>query len=102
MKRANTVAYPDPLEKFMGIDSSEHTTVFIHLLEIKNFFSIGSRPKNNENNVQTAYGDQRKTLFGSVIRGPVAEWFDALEAALAWNEIKTQFIARLTDETMQY
>ena len=100
---ANTVAYPDlALEKFIGIDSSEDPTAFIRLLEKKISFSLGSRPATNENNIQTVYDDRRKALFGSVLRGPAAEKFDSLEAALTWNEIKTQFIARFTDGKMQY
>ena len=101
---ANTAAYPDlALEKFIGIDSSEDPTAFIRLLEKKISFSLGSRPTTNEkNNIQTVYDDRRKALFGSLLRGPAAEWFDSLEAALAWDEIKTQFIARFTDGKMQY
>ena len=90
----NTVAYPDlALEKFIAIDSSEDPTAFIRLLEKKNSFSLGSRPATNENNIQAVYDDRRKALFGSVLRGPAAEWFDSLEAALAWKETITQFFA---------
>ena len=79
---ANTVAYPDlALQKFIGIDSSEDPTAFIRLLEKKISFSLGSRPAINENNIQTVYDDRRKTLSGSLLRGPAAEWFDSLEAA---------------------
>ena len=53
-------------------------------------------------NIQTVYDDRRKTLFVSVLGGPAAEWFDSLDAALTWDEIKTQFIARFTDRKMQY
>ena len=87
---ANTVAYPVlALERFIGIDSSEDPTAFIRLLEKKISFSLGSRPATSENNIQTVYDDQRKTLIGSVLRGPAAEWFDSLDAALTWDEIKT-------------
>ena len=100
---ANTVAYPDlALEKFIGIDSSEDPTAFIRLLEKKISFALGSRPATNETNIQTVYDDRGKALFSSVLRGPAAEWFDSLDAALTWNEIKTQFIARFTDGKMQY
>ena len=96
---ANTLAYPDlALEKFIGIDSSEDPTAFIRFLENKISFSLGSIPATNENNIQTVYDDRRK----AVLRGPAAEWFDSLEAALTWDEIKTQFIARFTDGKMQY
>ena len=100
---ANTVAYPDlALEKFIRIDSSEDPTAFIRLLEKKISFSLGIRTATNENNIQTVYDDRRKALFGSVLRGPAAEWFDSLDAAPTWNEIKTQFITRLTDGKMRY
>ena len=100
---ANTVAYPDlALEKFIGIDSSEDPTAFIRLLEKKISFSLGSRHATNENNIQTVYDDRRKALSGSLLHGPAAEWFESLDAALTWNEIKAQFIARFTDGKMQY
>ena len=102
-KVANTVAYPDlALEKFIRIDSSENPTAFFRWLEKKISFSLGSRPTTNENNIQTVFDDRRKALFGSVLRGPAAEWFDSLEAALTKDEIKTQFIAQFTDGKMQY
>ena len=72
------------------------------MLEKEISVSLGSRPATNENNIQTVYDDRRKTLFGSVLRGPAAELFDSLDAALTWDEIKTQFIAQFTDGKMQY
>ena len=42
-----------------------------------------------------------KALFGSVLRGPAAEWFDSVDDALTWDEIKKQFIAWFTDRKMQ-
>ena len=89
---ANTVAYPDlALEKFIGIDSSEDPTAFIRLLEKKINFSLGSRPTAKENGQQTVYDHRRKAFFGSVLRGPAAEWLDSSDAALTWEEMKTQF-----------
>ena len=93
----NTIAYPDlVLEKFIGIDPSEDPTAFIRLLEKKISFSPGSRPAVNENNIQTVKDDRSKALLISAILGLAAEWFDSLEAALTWDEIKTQFVARFT------
>ena len=101
-RKWRTLAYPDlALEKFIGIDSSEDPTAFIRLLEKKISFSLGSRPATNENNIQTVCEDRRKALFGSVLRGPAAEWFHSLDAALTWDETKTQFIARFTGGKMQ-
>ena len=100
---ANTLAYPDlALEKLIGIDSSEDPTAFIRLFEKKISFSLGTRPAVNEIRIQTVHDDRRKILSGSFLRGPVAEWFDSLEAVLTWDEKKTQFIARFTDGKMQY
>ena len=91
----NTVAYPYlALEKFIEIDSSEEPTAFIRLLDKKISFSLGSRPTKNWNNIENVYDDRRKDFFGSVLRGPTAEWFDSLEAALTWDKTKTQFFAR--------
>ena len=88
----NTAAYPDLASgKFIRIDSSEDPNAFIRLLENKLVFFLGSRSKANEDNVQTVYDDRRKTLFGSLLCGPAAELFYSLEAAIAWNEIKTVY-----------
>ena len=81
----NTVACPDlALEKIIGIDSSDDPTGIIRLLEKKISFSLRSRPTANENGQQTVYDDRKKALQ----RGPAAEWFDSLDAALTWEEMK--------------
>ena len=86
---ANTVAYPDlASEKFIGIDSSEDPTAFIRLLEKKISFSLGSEPGVNEYNVKTLHDGERKDLFGAVLRGPIAEWFDSLQATITWDASK--------------
>ena len=101
-KMTNTVAYPDlALEKLIGFDSSEDPTAFNRLLEKRISFSFSSKPAVNENNIQTVYDDRRKALFGSLSRGPAAEWFNSLEAASTWAEMKTQFIAGFTDGKKQ-
>ena len=89
---ANTVAYPDfALEKFIGIDPSENPTAFIPLLEKKISFSLGSRPTVNENNIQTVHENRKEALFSSILRGPAAEWFGSLEAAITWDEKNTVY-----------
>ena len=76
---ANALAYLDlGQENFIGIDSSEDPTAFVGLLEKKMSFSLGSTPATNGHNVQTVYNDRRKTLFGSVLHSPAAQWFDSL------------------------
>ena len=100
---ANTLAYPVlALEKSIGTDSSDDPTAFIRLLEKKISFLLSSRPNTYENNIQIVYDDRRNAIFGSVLRSPAAEGFDSLEAAIAWDEMKTQFITRFTDGKMQY
>ena len=100
---ANTVAYPDLApEKFIGNDSNEDPTAFIRLLEKQISFSLGSRHTANENGQQTVYDDRRKALFGSVLPGPAAERLHSLDAALTWEEMKTQFINMFTDGKLQY
>ena len=101
---ANTVSEGDlALDKFIAIDSSEDPTAFLGSLEKRNSFSLGSRPATNKNNEQSVCDDRGKALFGSVLRGPAAEWFDSLETTyFFWNEIKTQFIARFTGRKMWY
>ena len=36
--------------------------------------------------------DRKKAFFGSVLRGPAAEWFDSLEVALTWDEKKNSLL----------
>ena len=87
---AKTVAYPDlALKKFIGIDSSEDPTAFIRLLEKKISFSLGSRPAVTDNNIKTVQ-DGRKDLFEAVPGGPIAEWFDSLQATITWDASKIQ------------
>ena len=90
---ANTVAHTDlALEKFIGIDSSEDPTAFVRLLEKKISFSLGSRPAVNEYNVKTVHDYERKDLSGAVSRGPIAEWFDSLQATITWDASKIHWL----------
>ena len=83
---ANTVAYSDsPLEKHMGIDSSEDTRALSCLLEMNIVFSWGSRPVTNENNVETFFDDRRKVLFGLVLRGSPATWSISQAYTITWD-----------------
>ena len=90
---ANTVAYPDlALEKLIGIDSSEDPTAFIRLLEKEISFSLGGEPAVNEYNVKIVHDGERKDLFGAVLRGPIAEWFDSLQATITWDASKIHWL----------
>ena len=99
---ANVVAYPDiPLEKFTGLDPSEDTQEFFSLIQRKIQFSLGTRDPADAD-LQAAYDARQKALFGSVLRGPAAQWFETLAPGLAWNEVRNQFITRFTDAKDKY
>ena len=98
---ANIVAYPDiSLEKFTGLDPSDDVADFLSLIERKIEFSLGLRP--GAGDAQNAYDARRKALFGSVLRGPAAQWFDSLPAAEPWDDVRTGFLDRFTDEKDKY
>ena len=99
---ANVVAYPDiALEKFTGLDPSEDAQEFFSLIQRKIQFSLGTRDPADAG-LQAAYDARQKALFGSVLRGPAAQWFETLAPGLAWNEVRYQFIARFTDAKDKY
>ena len=98
---AQAVAYPDiALEKFTGLDSSEDAEAFIELIERKIGFSLGLRPDDADE--QKLFDHRRKQLCGSVLRGPAKNWFGGLNAAIAWNNLRTPFINRFTDGKDKY
>ena len=51
---------------------------------------------------QNAYDARRKALFGSVLRGPAAQWFDSITPAEPWDDVRTGFIDRFTDVKNNY
>ena len=80
---ANVVAYPDiALEIFTGLDPSEYAQEFFSLIKSKIHFSLGARDPADAG-LQAAYDDRQNALFGSVLRGPAAQWFETLAPALA-------------------
>ena len=99
---ANVVAYPDiALEKFTGLDPSEDAQELFSLIQRKIQFSLGTRDPADAD-LQAAYDARQKALFGSVLRGPAAQWFETLAPGLAWNEVRNQFITRFTDAKDKY
>ena len=42
------------------------------------------------------------SFLGPVLRGPAQDWFGALNAAIAWNDLRTQFIDHFTDGKNKY
>ena len=99
---ANVVAYPDiALEKFTVLHPSEDAQEFFSLIQRKIQFSLGTRDPADAD-LQAAYDARQKALFGSVLRGPAAQWFETLAPALAWNEVRNHFITRFTDAKDKY
>ena len=99
---ANVVAYPDlALEKFTGLDPNEDARDFLDIVEKKRAFSLGTRP-GDAGDEQDAYDNRQRALFGSILRGPAAQWYQGLAANLPWNDIRDQFIDRFTDDKDKY
>ena len=98
---ANIVAYPDfSLEKIKGLDPSEDVADFLSLIERKIEFSLRLRP--GAGDAQNEHDARRRALFGSVLRGPAAQWFDSLPPAELWDDVRTDFLNRFTDEKDKY
>ena len=94
---ANIVAYPNiSLEKFTSLDQSEDVANFLSFIEQKVDFSLGVRPRPGD--AQKSYDEHRKSLLGSVLRGPAAQWIDSLPPAEPWDDVRTGFLNRFTDE----
>ena len=99
---ANVVAYPDlALEKFTGLDPNEDARDFLDIVEKKIAFSLGTRP-GDAGDEQDAYDNRQRALFGSILRGPAAQWYQGLAANLPWNDIRDQFIDGFTDDKDKY
>ena len=88
---ANIVAYPSiSLENFTGLDPRENVADFLSLLERNIEFSL--RVRAGPADAQNDYDTRRKALFGSVLRGPAAQWFDSLPPAEPWYDVRTGFL----------
>ena len=85
---ANVVACPElALEKLTGLDPNEDARDFLGIVEKKVAFSLGTRPA-DAGDEQDAYDNRQRILFGSILRGPAAQWYQGLAAHLPWNEIR--------------
>ena len=99
---ANVVAYPDlALENFTGLDPKVDARYFLDIVEKKIAFSLGTRPEDAGGD-QDAHGNRQRTLFGSILRSPAAQWYQGLAAGLPWNDIRDQCIDRFTDDKDNY
>ena len=98
----NTVSFPDlALDKFSGNDPDQDAKSFPFTVENRINFSLGSRP--TEIAERTRYLFRKKALFSSLLRGPAAEWYvDSRGDAATWDQIRTAFINRFSDERDKY
>ena len=64
-------------------------------------FSLGSRPTEIAEGARYLF--RKKALFSSLLRGPAAEWYaDSRGDAAAWDQIRTVFINRFSDDRDKY
>ena len=98
MMAENTVSFPDlALEKISGNDLDQDAKSFLLTVENKINFSLGSRPTDNAE--KTRYLFRKKALFPALLRGPAAEWYaDSINDAATWDQIRTTFIDRFSDD----
>ena len=69
------LAYTDlALDKFSGTDPDEDAEAFIHPIECKINFALGTEP-NAVDAEQVIYVFRKNALFSSLLRGPAAEWY---------------------------
>ena len=72
---ANThLAYPEALDKFSGTDPDQDAESFVQLKERKINFALGDAPADPADLV--SYTFRKKALLFSLLRGPVAEWYE--------------------------
>ena len=92
------LAYPDlALDKFSGTDPDQDAEAFIHLIECKTTFALGTVPDAADDE-HVIYLFRKKALFSSLLRGPAAEWYGStIKDAMIWNDVRTLFITRFSD-----
>ena len=95
---ANThLAYPDlAIDKFSGTDPDQDAESFIQLIERKINFALGDAPGDAAELAN--YTFRKKALFSSLLRGPVAEWYESnITNATTWDDVRTNFVTRFSD-----
>ena len=92
------LAYPDlARDKFSGTDPDQDAEAFIHLIECKFNFALGTEPDETDAE-HVIYLIRKKTLFSSLLRGPAAECYGStIQDAMTWIELRTLFITRFSD-----
>ena len=91
------LAYPDlAIDKFSGTDPDQDAESFIQLIERKINFALGDAPGDAAELAN--YTFRKKALFSSLLRGPVAEWYESnITNATTWDDVRTNFITRFSD-----
>ena len=85
---ANThLAYPNlPIDKISGTDPDQDADAFIQLIERKINFALGYAPADAGELVNNTF--RTKALVSSLLRGPVAEWYDSnITNATTWENV---------------
>ena len=84
------------MDKLSGTDPDQDAESFIQLIERKINFAPGDTP--GDAGELANYTLRKKALFSSVLRGPVAEWYENnITNATTWENVRTNFITRFSD-----
>ena len=91
------LAYPDlAIDNLSGTDPNQDAETFIELVERKINFPLGDAPADDGELVNFTF--RRIALFFSLLRGPVAEWYQSNTTnATTWENVRTNFITRFSD-----
>ena len=102
MARAHLVYQDLALDKLYGTHPDQDAEAFVRLIGCKINFALGTEL--DEADAERAiYLFRKKVLLSSLLRGPAAEWYGStIQAAMAWNEVRTLFIARFSDERNEF
>ena len=95
---ANThLAYPGlATGKISGTNPDQDAESFIQLIERKINFALGDAPADAGELV--IYTFRKKALSSSLLREPVAEWYESnITNATTWENVRADFIARFSD-----
>ena len=90
------LAHPDvAIDKFSGTDPDQNVEAFVQLIERKINFALGDSP--GDAGELASYTFRKTALFSSLIRRPVAEWYENIFTnATTWENVRTSLITRLS------
>ena len=80
------LAYQDlALDKVFWHRPRSDAEAFIHLIECKITFALGTKPEAGELE-HVIYLFRKEALFSSLLRGPAAEWYGStIQDAMTWD-----------------